>query len=69
MITETISAREAAGLIATGEAVLVDIREADERARSHVPGSAHAPVSGLPGAAGGRWDRCAEYCRREDRGR
>ena len=47
MTTETISAREAASLIATGEAVLVDIREADERARSHVPGSAHAPVSRL----------------------
>ena len=47
MTTETISAREAAGLIATGEAVLVDIREADERARSHVPGSTHAPVSRL----------------------
>jgi rhodanese-related sulfurtransferase len=51
MTTETISAREAAGLIATGEAVLVDIREADERARSHVPGSAHAPVSRLGSAA------------------
>ena len=47
MTTVTISAREAAGLIAAGEAVLVDIREADERARSHVPGSAHAPVSRL----------------------
>ena len=51
MTAETISAREAAGLIATGEAVLVDIREADERARSHVPGSAHVPVSRLETAA------------------
>jgi len=47
MTTETISAREAAGLIAAGQAVLVDIREADERARSHAPGSIHAPASRL----------------------
>ena len=50
MSAETISAREAAGLIAGGQAVLVDIREADERARSHIPGSAHAPAS-RPGSA------------------
>jgi len=47
MTTETISAREAAGLIASGQALLVDIREADERARSHAPGSIHAPASRL----------------------
>ncbi|MCE2921229.1 MAG: rhodanese-like domain-containing protein [Roseomonas sp.] len=47
MTAQSISAREAAGLITSGEAVLVDIREADERARSHVPGSVHAPVSRL----------------------
>ena len=47
MTATPISAREAAGLIAAGEAVLVDIREADERARSHIPGSAHAPASRL----------------------
>ena len=47
MTATPISAREAAGLIASGEAVLVDIREADERARSHIPGSAHAPASRL----------------------
>ncbi|MFN8981258.1 MAG: rhodanese family protein [Alphaproteobacteria bacterium] len=47
MIIQTISAREAAGLIASHDAVLVDIREADERARSHVPGSIHAPASRL----------------------
>ncbi|MFM7421842.1 MAG: rhodanese-like domain-containing protein, partial [Alphaproteobacteria bacterium] len=51
MNAQPISAREAAGLIASGEAVLVDIREADERARTHVPGSAHAPVSRLGSAA------------------
>lgn len=51
MTAQSIPAREAAGLITSGEAVLVDIREADERARSHVPGSFHAPVSRLGGAA------------------
>lgn len=51
MTAQSIPAREAAGLITSGEAVLVDIREADERARSHVPGSVHAPVSRLGGAA------------------
>lgn len=33
-------------LIAEG-AVLVDIREADERAREHIPGAQHAPLSTL----------------------
>lgn len=47
MAIQSISAREAAGLIASGDAMLVDIREADERARSHVPGSIHAPASRL----------------------
>jgi rhodanese-related sulfurtransferase len=47
MSAEPISAHEAADLIAGGEAMLVDIREVDERARSHIPGSAHAPVSRL----------------------
>jgi len=51
MTANSITAREAAGLIASGQAVLVDIREADERARNHVPGSAHAPVSRLGSAA------------------
>jgi len=47
MNAQSISAREAASRIASGEAVLVDICEVDERARSHVPGSVHAPVSRL----------------------
>ena len=51
MSAETISAREAAGLIVSGDAVLVDIREADERAQGHVPGSAHLPLSRLANAA------------------
>ena len=43
--------------IASGRAVLVDIREADEFARSHVPGACSLPLSGwesaeLPAANG-----------------
>ena len=51
MNAQSISAREAASLIVSGAAVLVDIREADERARSHVPRSVHAPLSRLGSAA------------------
>jgi rhodanese-related sulfurtransferase len=40
-----ISPGKAQELIKQG-AVLVDIREADERARSHIAGSIHAPLSG-----------------------
>lgn len=35
-------------------ALLVDIREADERAGAHVPGSLHAPLSELPRRIGGK---------------
>jgi rhodanese-related sulfurtransferase len=51
MNVQSIPAREAAGLLASGDAMLVDIREADERARGHVPGSAHLPISRLGSAA------------------
>ncbi|MBP1805957.1 rhodanese-like domain-containing protein [Rubellimicrobium aerolatum] len=34
-------------------ALLVDIREEDERAQAHVPGSLHAPLSELPRRIGG----------------
>lgn len=43
----TISPARAARMLEAGEALLVDIREADERARAHVPGSAHLPLSRL----------------------
>jgi rhodanese-related sulfurtransferase len=44
MTLPIIQAAEAARLLAAG-ATLVDVREADERARAHVPGSAHLPLS------------------------
>jgi len=37
--------------LASGRAVLIDIREADEYARSHVPGAHSVPLSGWDGAA------------------
>ncbi|CAH0294571.1 rhodanese family protein [Roseomonas sp. CECT 9278] len=58
MTLPTISATRAAEMLRAGDALLVDVREADERARSHVPGTAHLPLSRLddarrPGPPGG----------------
>lgn len=47
MTLPTITAARAAEMLRAGEALLVDIREADERARTHIPGSAHLPLSRL----------------------
>ncbi len=47
MTLPTITPARAAELLKGGEAILVDVREADERARSHIPGSAHLPISRL----------------------
>ncbi len=46
MSLPVIDAARARQLIAEG-AVLVDVREADERAREHIPGTQHAPLSTL----------------------
>ena len=43
---DTISPTEAAKLLAEG-ATLIDVREADERARAYIPGSTPAPLSRL----------------------
>ena len=42
-VTDVAKARQ---LVAEG-AVLVDVREPDERAREHIPGTQHAPLSSL----------------------
>ena len=47
MSLPTISPDRAAALLREGKAVLVDVREADERAFAHVPGSRHLPLSRL----------------------
>lgn len=45
---KTISPAAAAALVEKG-ALLVDIREADERQSGVIPNAAHAPLSALPG--------------------
>ncbi len=47
MSLPTISAARAAEMLRAGGAMLVDIREADERARARIPGSVHLPLSRL----------------------
>ena len=46
MTPKTITPQEARRLVADG-AVLIDVREADERARERIPGSHHLPLSKL----------------------
>lgn len=54
-MTETIATRQATTADArtvrewlqNGKAVLIDIREADEYAREHIPGARHLPLSGF----------------------
>lgn len=45
MSLKTIDPKSAARMIASGEAVLVDIREADEHAREKIGAARHAPLS------------------------
>ena len=47
MTLPVITAARAAELLRTGGAMLVDVREADERARALIPGSTHLPLSRL----------------------
>ena len=63
MSIRTISPADAAKLIHDG-AVLVDIREADERAREKIAGTAHLPLSRLDAVSPG-WEgkRVIFHCR------
>ena len=47
MSMQTIDPKSAARMIASGEAVLIDIREADEHAREKIAAARHAPLSKL----------------------
>ncbi|MCU0983487.1 MAG: rhodanese-like domain-containing protein [Acetobacteraceae bacterium] len=47
MTLQTITPEKAAAMLREDGAIIVDIREADERAYAHVPGSAHLPLSRL----------------------
>jgi rhodanese-related sulfurtransferase len=42
---KVVSPKEAAALVASGKAVLVDVREAHEFAMGHIPGSVSMPLS------------------------
>jgi rhodanese-related sulfurtransferase len=63
-VLKTIAPDRAAELLRSG-AVLVDIRNSDERAREHIPGSAHRPLSGLEGGGplGVEGQTVIFYCR------
>lgn len=45
-----LSPRDVAACLAEGDAVLIDVREPDEYAGEHVPGSISAPLSAFEGA-------------------
>lgn len=47
-MTTTISAPEAHRLLASGEALLIDVREADEFRARHIPYAASVPLGSLP---------------------
>ena len=49
-ILTPLSAQEAKARLDNGRAVLVDIREADEFARRHIPGAISQPLSGWEAA-------------------
>lgn len=46
-MTRSITAREAYGLLQDGEAVLIDVREADEFKSSHIPYAYSIPLVGV----------------------
>jgi rhodanese-related sulfurtransferase len=48
---QTISPGRAAEMIATGKAVLVDVREPDEHAREHIAGARSMPLSRFDGGS------------------
>jgi rhodanese-related sulfurtransferase len=46
-----LSPAHAAELVASGEAELIDVREPDERAAGHIPGSRHVALGALSSSA------------------
>lgn len=43
-----VDPHDAAAAVERGDLVVVDVREPDERAESHIPGSRHIPLGELP---------------------
>lgn len=62
MTLPTIDAVQAKRLIDEG-AILVDVREADERAREHVPGSRHNALSRLSAIDSAKSKAVVFHCR------
>jgi len=50
MTVSTVTVEEAAAWLQSGEATLIDVREADEYAAAHVEGAVLAPLSQMPAA-------------------
>ena len=50
MTVATVTVEEAAAWLQSGEAVMIDVREADEYAAAHIEGTILAPLSQMPAA-------------------
>ncbi|MBU1524817.1 MAG: rhodanese-like domain-containing protein [Alphaproteobacteria bacterium] len=50
MTVATVTVEEAAAWLQSGEAVLIDVREADEFAAARIEGAVLAPLSAMPAA-------------------
>lgn len=50
MTVSTVTVEEAAAWLQAGEAILIDVREADEYAAAHVEDAVLAPLSQMPSA-------------------
>jgi hypothetical protein len=50
MTVATVTVEEAAAWLQSGEAVLIDVREADEFAAARIDGAVLAPLSAMPAA-------------------
>ena len=50
MTVATVTVEEAAAWLQAGEAVLIDVREADEFAAARIDGAILAPLSQMPAA-------------------
>jgi len=50
MSVREVSVDDLAALLRTGDATVIDVREADEYARGHVPGARNVPLAEIPAA-------------------
>jgi rhodanese-related sulfurtransferase len=68
-MSEEITPERLAELLESGEADVVDVRTADERAAAHIPGTRHIAFDVLPGESGSleKSRPVVFYCRSGDR--